>query len=480
MTNNPHRLIAKVNDKIKECLRNGQPVEATHFYHEVSLASLNDSKRLIDAIQSGQTAEVDNESLRAFLALLEPLDFVGAAASLCVHHRLYPADAIATTIRIANLLDVDMSSLDPSIRDNASGTSPFVQQLVNERAIQLSREKTIHTFMKHTGASPDVAAEVVAQLLRDNAQPAQHEPLLSPQPSTPTTSPLPQSDAPGSVPLATAQQSNSPTKRQIILRRVGRLAAIVYALLALLGLAGLGYSYVSSPTELHAFSLPENVPLNEQAAPMRDWANQNLPPTLTWFFPQDRYMSLRLEPGLPSDYAYLDLPWEEKIANLNKSAEATIAAFHNCQWFLLTCYGMALALAAWRYLESSLVAGIVMSLVGVMGVPHLTAGFTQLDLQNGIWLAPFLLPGIVATVVSIADMCLFPPETDRAAELKGFWVGLFAFAVGCTVLGIAITSGSRLRASAGLTVFGGLMLMIRHGWRYLRSFKSTPKDNSPK
>ena len=435
MTNHSSRLLEAVYEQIREYLAEGKPIEAIRYYHEISFVPLLDSKNLVFAMQSGKFPETESEGFAAFLSFLESGDICGAAASLCVHRSLSPAEAIDATMRIANRLKVDMTSWSHGTTSLTILESHLAQHIVNERAIELAGGKTCNLPSATKSQSADCQASTVSNPL---ASPAEVE----------------------------LDARHSGIKR--ILRRIGRAASITYGLLALLGTLCLGYSYATTPKRMQPIVMREDLPAPEQAIQIQQWASQAIPPTTTWFFPLDRYISLRLEPGLPPAYAYLELPWEKKLALLNASTAATVSAFYKCHWVLWVFYAMAIGLAVWCFKQSNIVAGILMTLLGLIGVPWVTAGFIRLDFENWIWFAPFLLPGIVVLIVAMAELAVIPPLTDWQHERRGFWIGVLVVLMASALLGFAINSGSHLRPNAGVGVLAGLLLVIRHGWGLIK------------
>ncbi len=418
MDHSANRLLDQVRDHIKALLKDGSKVAAVRYYHEVSLAPLIEAKRYVEGVQSGEKSLEENEGFVAFLSFMERQDLEGASASLCVYHSLTPAQAIEITFRFVDRMNIESTLFEPKMLELLRSQSPMAHQQVNERAIAMDRRMAL-------SASPRTDAISLAIGVSRRFNPFWYQ-------------------------------------------RIGKWAALVYAAMTFGGIALLLYSYALSPTSFHPLALSKETVPEEQVKAIQQWSKSNIPANVGWFFPIENYISFRLEPGLPSDFAFLDLEWEKKLEHLNQTAKEALAAFHRCHIQLMLFYGLGLVCAVWFYLRMDLVAAGLMTLIGLLGIRFLTVGWLRLEWENGYWLGPLLLPGVAAATVAVMTLALSPTETDRQRDLKGFWLGTCVFLITSMALGMAIANGGSFRANAGLGVFGGLLLMVRHGARLLR------------
>ncbi len=408
---------------------------------------------------------------------MEGQDLEGAAASLCVYRLLTPTQAIETTLLFVDRMNIEPTFFEPEMLDLLRNQSPMAHWKVNERAIAMAREKAKKTWMKHSNLSVEEVSESMAQFEQSLlATPPKHQ-----QQSEPDRIPK-KKGALSDSPRANAVPPSLGVPRRLPLewfQRIGKWAALVYGAMTIGGLAILLYSYVLSPPAFRPLALSKDAVPEEQAMAIQQWSKSNLPANVRWFFPIENYISMRLEPGLPSDFAFLDLEWEKKLEHLNQTAKGALAAFHRCHIQLLLFYGLGFVCAVWFYLRLDLVAGGLMTLIGLLGIRSLTVGWLRLEWENSYWLGPLLVPGIAAVTVAMMTLAVSPADTDRQKELKGFWLGACVFLITSIALGMAIANGGSFRANAGVGVLGGLLLMLRHGTRLLlRSFHDRPSISS--
>lgn len=180
------------------------------------------------------------------------------------------------------------------------------------------------------------------------------------------------------------------------------------------------------------------------------------------------YSPVAFEPDLPLAYDGEKWTWEKKLASINVSANEIDARLKRCHEVLLVLYAIAMLLACFHWINRDIVSGLLMVLLGVLGIPFLAAQAWRSEFDNPFWLGPLLIPASIALLASILDLALVTPKTDRRKELRTFWFSIFGFVVSGLFLSWAILEGNHLRPGAGLGVFGGALLMLRHGWRYLR------------
>jgi hypothetical protein len=271
-------------------------------------------------------------------------------------------------------------------------------------------------------------------------------------------------------PLLSRDKDAVGDQRQVWFRRIGRLAALVYCVSSIVGIAAICYSYSTIP-QLTPFSMTADLSLADQSARIENWSVENMPANLRWFISSesDHFFPVRLEPGLPLAYADEEWAWENRIASINASANEIVAKFQRCHEVLFLLYSMAILIGGFHWFQRDIVSGIMMVLLGVLGIPLLMSQVWRWEFDNPLWLGPLLLPGMVALVASLLELTLVPPKTDRRKELRAFWLGAITLVISGLFLGWAILEGNHLRPGAGLGVFGGAWLMLRHGWRYLRN-----------
>ena len=258
-------------------------------------------------------------------------------------------------------------------------------------------------------------------------------------------------------------------QRIVLIRHLGKLASLGYALVAIAGITVLGFSFFSI-SNLAPFSMSEGLPLTEQETKIDEWTDQNLPKTLPWFISSvsGELFPLQFEPGLPLAYAGEDWTWDKKTIFINEVAETILAKFNRCHEVLLVLYSIALFLAILHWFNLDILSAILMVFLGVLGVPFVMMQAVRMEFDNPLWLGPLLIPGMIALIASVVDLACFAPRTNRRKELRSFWFGAFAFIVGGLFLGWAIAEGNHLKGGAGLGVFGGAWLMLFHGWKYWR------------
>lgn len=474
MADSQTRLIDRVYQSIEQLIQQGRHVEAIRYCHEVALTPLLESKLIVEAIRIQQDSPRFRQSIVDFFDRLERADLVAAAATLRVDNpSMSASEALRTTVGVARRLQVDLGANPLPSEEAEQAETNELEQKVDSCAVQLAADRAITNMMKRTGATREVATEVFHQLMKvtrtnvnNSASDSQSDQ------SSKSQDPLSRSSQANAqaIPSPSFTTLRSRNTKLKYFNRVRRLAAIICGLFALIALCSLCYSWFQAPKMFAALSMAEGLPDQQQSTLMHDWTEQNIPPTLTWFFSANRFISFRLEPGLPSDYVYLNLPWDQKLLNLNQSAQAMLTAFRNCHQVLGLFSLMVMALATWAYLQPSLVAGGLLTLLGLLGVPYLTAGLLQLELENkALWFGPLLLPGIAVLVSACGEMFLGYDQSPRSSDWQGFWLGTFAFVATTILLIWAIAGQSHLRANAGVGVLCGLLMMIHHGRRLLAS-----------
>jgi hypothetical protein len=484
MTIPENRLVTKIRQMLLERLQNGQMVDAIKFYREVTLTPLLESKQFVEAFQVNNETPVVDKRFEPFLNFLEDRDFGGAAAWLCAEQHA-PNDAIAITIHIARMLEVDVSALElPASIGTTLSESSHAQTIVNERAIELVNQRLTRNLI-NSGMSQEEAEKLLRKWNPESSHSPQSEPIafegVDPQLTRVVRlfqAPIPLPSKTLTIASTTATTSSTllpkeatrADQRQRWFRSVGMLAALVYLLLATAGIAMVGYSYSAIP-KLTPFAMSEGLSPTEQRSKIDEWANQSLPKTLPWFISsvQDQFFPVRLEPDLPLVYAGEEWTWEKKIVSVNSSTDEIFGRLKRYHEMLLVLYGIAIIVAVFHSFNLDIVSGILMSLMGVLGIPFLSAQIWRLEFNSLPWLGPLLIPGLIALIASILDLALIAPKTNRRKELRGFWFGTFLFVGAGLALGWAITEGNHLKSGAGLGVFGGAWLMLRHGWRYVRS-----------
>jgi hypothetical protein len=485
-------LETKIRETLCGYLRNGQKVVALKYYHEVTMTPLLESKQFIDSIQLDSNAPIGDEKFRQFLLFLDERDFGGAASRLLDDLvPSMPGDAIANTIRIAKLLDLDVTALElPSSVGIALSESPHAQAIVSDRALQTIRERMIQRCLR-SGTSQEEAEQLVDDAMGAHVQ-GQYVPpnplnvsldgidpqlarvvrlLLGPVAYTVN----PPSEQKASVTVSPTQllpkdKDSVSEQREDWFRRIGRLAALVYCVGSIVGIAAICYSYSTIP-QLTPFSMTDELSLTDQSATIENWSVENMPANSRWFFSSDsdHFFPVRFEPGLPLAYAGEEWPWEKKIASINASANEIMAQFQRCHEVLIVLYSIAILIGGFHWFQRDIASGVLMVLLGVLGIPILVRQVWRWEFDNPLWLGPLLLPGVVALVASMLDLALVPPKTDRRKELRAFWLGTITLVISGLFLGWAILEGNHLRPGAGLGVFGGAWLMLHHGWRYLRN-----------
>lgn len=463
---NTNRLLEKIHDRIKQHCDANHRVQAIRFYHESAIVPLNEAKEYVEAIHLGQFIEI-HPGTKEYLEYLEGRDLIGAAACLCFHFGHSSQDAIAATERSASLLGLPTNVLHS---ENGSGNSPSakIESIILERAIAISREKAIRNLMKQSGTTREMAEQIFDKFSSpDESSPPPLEPET--RQAVPARDEVPPIHRPMLAPVPSPATQTSKTSKY--LATSARLVALVYGIAAIAGLIVLIYSFQTSPRQFQRLSLPEDLPDDQQSTILKTWSNENIPSTLAWFFPIDRYIDQRMEPGLPSDYSFLDTDWDKKLERFNQSATAAILAFHRCQQMVLIFYGTALLLAVWYGRQPNLVAAISMGFLGAMGLAPMVFRSFQWDLQNGLWLVPLLIPGMMAIGISLTEILMVPTQSERRLHVRGLWIGIFALIVSSVALGWAILSHGHLRANAGVGVLASILLILHHAWHYAHSFK---------
>lgn len=482
----------KIRDKLCELLDAGSKVAAVKFYYEVTLTPLLESKQFIDSMELNRNIAFGDEKLDEFLILLEERDFGGAAARLLDElPGLYlPSEVIDHTLRIATLLGIDVTQLElPHSSQLSLSQIRTAQAIIYERAELRIRQRMVQNFVRQ-GAIPDDAESMVDELFQSQQSSKYVRPnlsglkfdgldpevarvvqlLLGPVPLEARSSSA-LKGASSSFEERTAAEITVDAEefRQRWLLRTGRLAALIYGLFAICGVAMLVYSY-SSIRPLTTFSIPEDLPLSEQQLQIDEWWKENMPTSWTWFLHSvsEHYSPVALEPGLPLAYEGENWTWEKKLASINVSSNEFVGRLKRCHHVLFVLYFVAVILACFHWFHRDIVSGVMMVLLGVLGIPFLTAQVWRSEFDNPFWLGPLLCPAFIALLASILDLALVTPKSDRRRELRAFWFGVFCFVVSGFFLSWAILDGNHLKPGAGLGVFGGAWLMLHHGWRYLR------------
>lgn len=289
----------KIRDKLCELLDAGSKVAAVKFYHEVTLTPLLESKQFIDSMQLDRTIPFGDEKLDEFLILLEKRDFGGAAARLLDElPGLYlPSEVIDHTLRIGKLLDIDVSQLElPPSSQIALSQVRTAQAIVYERAELRIRQRMVQNLVKH-GTGPEEAETMIDDVFQSLQKSKYVRPdlsgftfdgldpkvacvvqlLLGPIPleTKPSTSVKGDPGSFGKQSLAN-DKAYADEHRQMWFRQSGRLAALIYGLFALAGVAVLGYSY-SNFRPLTTFSMAEGLSLTEQQSRIDEWLKENIP-----------------------------------------------------------------------------------------------------------------------------------------------------------------------------------------------------------
>lgn len=457
------------------------------------MTPLLESKRFIESFQQDNSLPICDERIRQFLNFLEARDFGAAAARLLddVQPGL-PSDAISHTIRIAQILDIDVTALEvPAAIGITLCDSPHAQAIVCDRTQAMIRQRMIDRLVQRGTELQE------AEILIDDARsgllqgkPATINPLdvsleeldpqlarvvrllLGPVPLEKSSSiPHPAANEPANdAAMSPAPSGLSDDRRAILIRRIGKFAAILYGLIAIIAIAFLAYSY-SGISQVLPFSLPKELSISEQEAKIAEWATDNLPATKNWFIasPADHFFPVKLEPNLPVAYDSEKWSWEKRVDSINSSATELVARLKRCheQLFVLYFTGVLVAILHWS--NQGIVSSLLMILLGVLGIPSLVHQVWNSEFENSLWLGPLVIPGLVALMSSVSDLVLVAPRTDQRKELRGFWLGATAFAITGGILVWAILDGSHLRTWAGTGFFGGAWLMLHHGWRYFRS-----------
>jgi hypothetical protein len=481
----------KIRNKLRNHLQNGENVVALKFYHDVTMTPLLESKQFIDSFQLDSNIPIGNQKYREFLSFLDQRDFGGAASSLIDDLApSMPSDAIENTIRIAKLLDLDVSALElPSSVGMSLSESPHAQAIVTDRTLQRIRERMIQRLLR-IGTDPEEAEKLVDDAMGANAQGNYVPPnptnvsldgidpqfarvvrlLLGPIADA-AKPPLKQETSIADSParLLTGDKDSVVDEREVWFRRIGRTAALVYCLGSILGIVVICQSYFTIPQRM-PFSMADDLPLMEQSTAMENWSLENLPANRRWFLSSDSddFFPVRFEPGLPLAYLDEEWSWGKKLASINASADDLVARYERCHEVLLVLYFVAILIGGFHWFQRDLVSGILMVLLGVLGIPLLVAQVWRWEFDNPLWLGPLLLPGTIALVASILDLTLIPPKTDRRKELRGFWLGAISLVISGLFLTWAIVESNHMKPGAGLGVFGGAWLMLHHGCRYLR------------
>ena len=439
----------KIRDKLWELLDGGSKVAAVKFYHEATLTPLLESKQFIDSMQRDRTIAFGDERLDEFLILLEKRDFGGAAARLLDElPGLYlPSEAIEHALRIGRLLDIDVRPLDlPPSAEIALSQIRTAQAIVYQRAELRIRERMVQNLVRQSTGSDE--AETMIDGVMQSLQKSKYvRPDLS---------------------RLTFEGLDPDEHRPMWIRRAGRLAALVYGLFALVGFAVLVYSYLNIQP-MTTFSMAEGLSWTEQQSRIDKWLKENLS-SWPWFFNSvsTHFSTVAFEPDLPLAYEGEKWTWEERLANINASANEIKARLQRCHEVLFVLYSFAMMLASFHWFSRDIVSGLLMVLLGVLGIPFLAAQVWRSEFDHPIWLGPLLVPASVALLASILDLALVTPKTARRNELRAFWFGTLGFVISGFLLGWAILEGNHLRSGAGLGFFGGALLMARHGWRYWR------------
>lgn len=480
----------KIRETLCNFLRSGQKVAALKFYHDVTMTPLLESKQFIDSLQLNSSIPIGGKKFYEFLTFLEEGDFGGAASRLLDDpNPPTPSDAIKNTLRIAKLLSLDVTSLElPSSVGIAICESTHAQAIITDRALHFIRERMIQNLMQRgtgrdeaeklideanvahlvgndgptpsldvalDGLDPQLARSV--QLLRGPFSNAANTP--SHQETSVTTSP---------TRVLTNDSDSSGDRFKFWSRRIGKLAALAYGLVSIIGVAVICYSYFNIPQQI-PFSMPENLSLMDQAARIENWSAENMPTNWRWFNSSvsDHFSPVLLEPGLPLGYAGEEWSWEKKIASINASSSEIVAETQRCHEALLVLYAVAISIAAIHWFQRDIVSGILMVLLAVLGIPQLVSQFWRWEFDNPLWLGPLVLPGMIAFVTSILDLKLVTANTNRQTELRAFWLATLALVISGLFLCWSIFDGNHLRPGAGLGFFGGAWLMLHHGRRYL-------------
>lgn len=470
------RLLEKIHKRIQQNDEASHRVEAIRFFHESAIVPLKEAKEYVEALQTGQAIEI-HAGNREYLESMEKQDGIGAAASLCFHFGKSPTEAIAATLRSAQHLEIEAHDLE-AFQGSTPSSSARVESIVLERAIAIAREKAILNLMQRSGTTRDVAEQIFDKFSSPDA---------SSPPSMETGAQQGQQALHGFQPINEFQSSNPQTlaasPSHAVLSQTSaiskylaisaRLVALFYGLVAVAGLIFLNYSFQASPRQFERLSLAERTSDEEQRTILQSWASENIPSTLTWFFRIDRYIDQRLEPGLPSDYSFLDTDWDKKLNRFNQSATEAFLAYHRCQQMVLVFYVTALFLAAWYGYHPNPIAALSMGFLGALGLAPMLSSSFQWDLQNGMWLLPLLIPGSMAIGISFADTLLIPTQSTRRLHARGLWIGIIGLVITSSVLAWAILSHGHLRTNAGVGVFASVLLILHHAWHYVRSYKGS-------